>query len=271
METWRLLDIGRSAAALNMAVDEAVASLHGRGESPPTIRFYGWEPACLSIGYFQSVDREIEVDGCRTAGIDLVRRPTGGRAVLHDDELTYSLIAREKEPRIGGGVTESYRKISAGIVAGLSLLSVTAELAPGRDGSRDRYHSAACFDSASSYEVAVEGRKLVGSAQVRRSGVVLQHGSLLLSFDGDKLLSLLKLSADARSSLRAELERKVTSLATASRRRIGIAEVSEALRCGFEQALDVRLVPGSLTQAEEELASQLLVEKYANAEWNFRR
>ncbi|MBI2864544.1 MAG: lipoate--protein ligase family protein [Chloroflexi bacterium] len=271
MDTWRLLDTGRATGALNMAIDEAVATLHGRGDSPPTIRFYGWNPACLSLGYFQPVEREVEADACRAAGIDLVRRPTGGRAVLHDDELTYSLVALEGEPRVGGGVTESYRKISAGIVAGLARLSVAADMAPSRASQRDHFHSAACFDSASSYEVTVGGRKLVGSAQVRRGGVVLQHGCLLLTFDSAKLLDLLKLTEAGRSVLKNELDEKVSDLASIVGRRVEFAEVADALRSGFEDAFDVHLALGSLTAEEEELSRRLLAEKYASAEWNFRR
>ncbi|MDO8672555.1 MAG: biotin/lipoate A/B protein ligase family protein [Dehalococcoidia bacterium] len=254
-----------------MAIDEAVATLHGRGVSPPTIRFYGWNPACLSIGYFQPIEREVEIEVCRAEGIDVVRRPTGGRAVLHDDELTYSLIAMEQEPRIAGGVTESYRKISAGILAGLTRLSVVADMAPGRGGQHDHLHSAACFDSASSYEVTVGGKKLVGSAQVRRGGVVLQHGSLLLSFDSNKLLSLLKLTVSDRSNLKDELDKKVTSMASIAGWRQEFSDVAEALRCGFEQALAILLAVGPLTNEEEDLANKLLADKYTRSEWNFRR
>lgn len=268
---WRYLNTGKLPGALNMAIDEAVATLGNQRKAPPTIRFFGWEPTCLSVGYFQSVEREVDVEGCRRAGVDLVRRPTGGRAVLHDDELTYSVIALESDPLVSGGIAESYRKISTGLVAGLAGLAVAAEMAPGRSGKASPYRSAACFDSASSYEVMVEGKKLVGSAQVRRGSVVLQHGSLLLGFDGGRLLSLLKLGTAERTDLGGDLEAKATSLEAVAGRRIAFAEVAEALKAGFEDALGIRLVPGALSKEEEELADRLFRDKYSAAEWNFRK
>lgn len=120
---WRLLKTGFADGATNMAIDEAILLAVAEGKAPPTLRFYGWEPPCLSIGYSQSMG-EVDVDRCRKAGIGLVRRPTGGRAILHADELTYSVVAPQTEPRVAGGVIESYRRLSLGLVAGLRALSL---------------------------------------------------------------------------------------------------------------------------------------------------
>src|SRR5579875_2954295 len=151
-----------------MAVDEAVATAVGAGESPPTLRLYAWRPAAVSIGYFQRLASELDLAACRELGLDWVRRPTGGRAVLHAAELTYAVAAVEP-----GAVLDVYARWSRGLIAGVRRLGAAAEWIAPRRG-----RSAACFDAGSAYEVAVGGRKLIGSAQVRRWGAVLQHGSL---------------------------------------------------------------------------------------------
>ncbi|MGA9352036.1 MAG: hypothetical protein WBW48_25020, partial [Anaerolineae bacterium] len=116
---WRLLKTGLVDGATNMAIDEAILWAVAEGKSPPTLRFYGWEPPCLSIGFSQSMEGEVDVDKCLESGIGFVRRPTGGRAILHADELTYSVVAPQTEPRVAGGVIESYRRLSLGLIAGL--------------------------------------------------------------------------------------------------------------------------------------------------------
>src|SRR5262245_26510639 len=191
-ETWRLLIDDFADSATNMARDEALAAVHASGVPPPTLRLYRWRPACLSLGRFQrgaAIDRA----ACARDGVQIVRRPSGGRALLHDDELTYAVIARADHPLVAGGsVVDSYRLISAALLAGLRRLGVEAELTPARRGDDRRpttddrrmtsgaagrwsvvssQWSAACFDAPSSYELTVGGRKLVGSAQTRRDGV----------------------------------------------------------------------------------------------------
>ena len=153
-----------------MALDEALLQHYVnslvKGEHPaPTLRFYGWQPPCLSLGYAQRAEREVDFEGCTRLGVDWVRRPTGGRAILHDwSELTYSLTAMEHEPYLKGGVLESFRKISGALVEGLHRLGVEAETA----GKEARGAStAACFDAPSAYEITFGGRKLIGSAQAR--------------------------------------------------------------------------------------------------------
>ena len=171
-----------------------------------SLRFYTWQPATLSLGVNQHVG-EIDRVECDNRGIGLVRRLTGGRAVLHQHELTYSVIARDNDPRVSGGVIESYRKISGALVLGLQSLGVDVSLAPtnkallravsaaGRTGELDlpeaaetaSTNGAICFDVSSAYELEARGRKLVGSAQARRGGAILQHGSILLDIDWDAL------------------------------------------------------------------------------------
>src|SRR5699024_3640332 len=195
-ETWRLLHTGWRSSAENMAIDEAILIAHSEGKTPPTIRFYGWDPATLSIGYFQKVDKELDMDRLRKRKLGIVRRPTGGRAVLHDQEMTYSVIVGEDYPGMPTSVTDSYRVLSQGLLEGFRKLDLSAEMVPlETEEEKEKYASmgsAACFDSPSNYELVVEGRKVAGSAQTRQRGVILQHGSILLDMDVDLLFDVLR-------------------------------------------------------------------------------
>ncbi|HHW14117.1 MAG TPA: lipoate--protein ligase family protein [Firmicutes bacterium] len=254
-----------------MAMDEAVLEAVGRGDAPPTLRFYGWDPPALSLGYFQDREREVDLAGCAAQGFDCVRRPTGGRAVLHAEEVTYALVVPETHPGFGGSISETYRAIGEGLAAGLRRLGVPAEMAPAeRRGGWER--SAACFDSPSFYELVVDGRKLVGSAQVRRFGAILQHGSILLRFDVDQLLRCLAMApGSGRERLRRGLVAHVASLEQVLGRVPGFAEVAAAVAAGMAEAFGVKLVPGELTPAERGRAEELAREKYAAEAWNGRR
>lgn len=251
-----------------MAVDEAIMLGVAEGQSPPTLRFYGWQPPCVSIGYAQSMREEIDLEACRGRGYTWVRRPTGGRAVLHIDELTYSIAALQTEPRLQGDIITSYRRLSLGLVAGLHLLGCDAIQADER--RQVQGDSAACFDVPSHYEVTAMGRKLVGSAQVRRRGVVLQHGALPLIGDVARLADVLALPGTEQSALRAKLFQRAIALEEAAGRSVSFDEAATALSAGFAQALNVRLEPGVLSQGEYERAAQLCA-KYRGDEWTFQR
>ena len=269
---WRLLYGEPATGSWNMAVDEAIMLLHARGQSPPTLRFYQWRPPTVSLGYFQRWDKEVAEEACRRLGIGLVRRPTGGRAVLHDREVTYSVVIRQEW--LPGSILETYRELSRGLLAGFELLGVRAEMAtlekgagPGFAGG-GRAAGAACFDSPSWYELVVDGRKVVGSAQVRREGTILQHGSILLELDIDLLLAVLSFpDGEARERTRRILEKKAGSLRPYLGERANFAEVSAAMADGFKRALGVELVPGELTGEEKRLAQLLMEEKYARESW----
>ncbi|MEJ9270000.1 lipoate--protein ligase family protein, partial [Bacillus thuringiensis] len=183
METWRFIDSGDRDPAYNMALDEALLNWHSEGLIPPTIRFYGWNPPTLSIGYFQKVEKEINMEMVEKHQLGFVRRPTGGRGVLHDKELTYSVIVTEEHPDMPASVTEAYRIISQGILEGFRDLGLDAYFAvPKTEEEKNALknpRSAVCFDAPSWYELVVEGRKVAGSAQTRQKGVILQHGSIV--------------------------------------------------------------------------------------------
>jgi lipoate-protein ligase A len=263
---WRLLDTGAHDGATNMAIDEAVLMAVAEGRSLPTLRFYTWTPPCVSVGCAQSLRREVDLEACRRKGYTWVRRPTGGRAVLHIDELTYSVIAPQGEPRVGGDILTSYQRLSLGLIAGLRRLGCDVTQAGQVPEAGRVTESAACFDVPSHYEVTALGRKLVGSAQARRRGVVLQHGALPLRGDVSRLVDVLAVSELARSTLRKTLRQRAVALDEVLGRPIDTAEVASALTTGFASALNLRLEPGHLSAFEEDAAADLRV-RHASDEW----
>ena len=270
--TWRLLITDPLArdGATNMAVDEAILAGVATGQSPPTLRFYAWEPPCVSIGYSQSMRQVVDLDACRRDGVTWVRRLTGGRAILHTDELTYSIAVPALEKRVLGGVVESYRRLSRGLLAGLFFLGLEVVQAEAMQGKATDL-SVACFDVPSHYEITVRGKKLIGSAQVRRQHAVLQHGALPLTGDVTRLVRYLCLSSDERAALRAELRHRAIALEEALGRAAPPGEVAEALARGLAEALQIRLEPGELTGQEQVVARRLCEEKYAGDGWNFQK
>lgn len=249
----------------------------GQEEVPPTLRFYGWQPPCLSLGRFQPVAGAVNLDACRARGVDLVRRPTGGRAILHDTpdrELTYSLVVPQDDPRVAGDVPASYRAISVVLVWGLEQLGVLAQLTPSL-GRALGPGSAACFDQPSDYEITVGGRKLVGSAQARgggrSGGTLLQHGTVLLDVDLDALVAVLCPPANvAPGAFREHLASRLTSLRLALGRPVAFDEAAAALADGFREVFAVGLEPGELTPGERQRAATLARTKYARESWTHR-
>ncbi len=279
MPAWRFLHTGHRSPAENMAIDEAILTAHSEGASPPTVRFYGWNPATLSIGYFQKA-QEVNFDRLRSENIGFVRRPTGGRAVLHDKELTYSIIVSEDYPGIPRQVTEAYRVLSEGLLLGFRALGLNAEMVQlATEEEKEKYASAgsaACFDSPSWYELVVEGRKVAGSAQVRQKNVVLQHGSILLDLDTDQLFRLLVFSNEkvAERMKQSFLKKAVAIndlLRMQGRQPVMLAEVEASFREGIARGLDIQLEEQPLCAYEVELAERLVREKYGNDEWNLKR
>jgi len=253
--TWRLIVHGEAPGALNMAVDEAMTIALTDGASPPTLRFYGWAPPCLSLGRNQPT-ADADLPECRAAGVDLVRRPTGGRAILHTDELTYSVTLMADDPRAAGGVIESYRRLSEGLLAGLRRLGVEAVQARGQCKPASDL-TAICFETPSDYEITAGGRKLVGSAQWRSRGRVLQHGTLPLHGDLTRVVSYLSMPDGDRDRQRCALGASALTLEEALGHTLPFAQVAHALADGFAQALSLTLAPGELTDHECALADDL--------------
>jgi lipoate-protein ligase A len=266
---WRLLSSGYNDGPTNMAIDEALLEAIAQGNSPPTLRIYGWKPACLSLGFRQSY-AIVNVEYCHTSGWDVVRRPTGGRAILHTDELTYSVCAPATEPRVRGSVLESYRRLSKALLAGLDLMG----LSPARaepDPQTIPMKSPACFDEPSNYEITVDRRKLVGSAQMRKKGVVLQHGSIPLRGDPARIVPALRFNDVANQQALADhLGRNAITLEHAQGHETSFAVTAGQLVEGFAQTLNLNLLPGELTKEEKLAVRRLIALKYANDDWSKR-
>lgn len=259
---WRLIEEGRGDGWHNMAADQAALRACDEGKSPPTLRLYGWERPTLSLGYSQNALRQIDRGRCRDLRIPIVRRPTGGRAVLHDRELTYSVIASKNHPRFPGGLRETFQTISSVLLSCLDRLGIPAKPVAGADlrlREAGKTAAPACFASAGHFEIAVNQRKLVGSAQRRTKNAFLQHGAILIDLDRERLNSLLLFQdeKDRRSNLEI-LRRKTTSLNENCARKISFEEVRRAFREGFSQAFSEGLVVGEWSAFELELRRRLL-------------
>lgn len=273
---FRLLNTGRASGAFNMALDEAILMQVANGESLPTIRFYAWNAPTISIGYFQRIDRDIDSAKVRSRGFDIVRRMTGGRAVLHDRELTYSVMAPGDHPFARSSVVESYRLLSLGLRKGFINLGVHAEVVSlAEESERAKFAtlgSAACFDSPSWYELVVEGKKIAGSAQVRAHGGLLQHGALLLDLEPDDLFDVLLLRDDReRERIRAEFDLRAVSVKQLTGRTVSYEEAATAFADGFSDGLEVSLIPMNPTDQELTAAHVLLEQKYSQDAWTRRR
>ncbi|MEK4625160.1 biotin/lipoate A/B protein ligase family protein [Priestia sp. FSL P4-0332] len=273
---WRFIDSNNRSPYYNMALDEALLEWHSKGEIPPTIRFYGWNPPTLSIGYFQNAEKEINFDKVKELGLGFVRRPTGGRGVLHDEELTYSVIVSEEYPNMPKTVTEAYRVISEGLLEGFRSLGLEAYFAIPRSeeekNSLKNPRSSVCFDAPSWYELVVEGRKIAGSAQTRQKGVILQHGSILLEIDEDKLFSVFNYPNDrVKERMQRAFRSKAVAINAIAGRKISIEEAKKAFYKGFASALDIDLEPYTLSEEEEAYVEELARTKYGSDEWNFKR
>lgn len=280
---WRFVHTGRRSGVMNMAIDEAMIIAQHEGRIPPTVRFYNWLPGTLSVGYFQKAEKEVDFAAIEQRGIGFVRRPTGGRAVLHDREVTYTLVVPETYPGLPTHVQEGYRMLSEGLLYGFRRLGLDAEMTGGYDLASGETpqaarlsRSAACFDSPSRYELTVEGRKIAGSAQMRSRGIVLQHGSIPVDPQTDLLFELLRFP-ESRSKERWQriVEEKAVAINEALRvkssREVTLEEAEEAFRLGFAEAFGTPLVAEPLSDYEEELAAELVRTKYGTDDWNRSR
>ena len=256
MSGWRLLKLETHSAYVNMAVDEAILTARIQNLAPNTVRFYRWNPSAVSIGKFQDVQNEVQLENCRKHGVDVVRRITGGGTVYHDaeHEITYSVIAA-KEDLKAKDVTAVYTKIYGGLAEALRLMGLTADFNLG--------------NAKTCPNLTVKGKKISGSAQSHKKGVVLQHGTLLADVDLERMFTLLRVPwAKTCMEVVHVAEDRITSIRKELGRSVSQQEVNQALIGGFEKALNITFEEGDLTGYERDLADKLHSEKYAADEWN---
>ncbi len=249
---WRFLDTGFNAGDYNLALDAAI--VRGGFCEVPTLRVFRWQPYCISLGYHQK-EEEINLVACRMAGIDVARRPTAGRAILHAEELTYSVVIPGRHPWFEMLPLDFYRRISEALAFSVQILGVNAQFAPGER----LYHEGkplrlSCFASAARNEILARGKKIIGSAQRRFRGGVLQHGSILLNDGHERLIDFLAGAADGIEAERARLQDHTATLAHICGRIVTFAEVQHALKRGFEEKLEIVLRDDEVLPAEAELA-----------------
>jgi lipoate-protein ligase A len=270
---WRLLESGYADGPTNMAVDEAILWAVAAHVAPPTLRLYGWRPAAVSLGYFQEVEGQVDRAEIARRGWGLVRRPTGGRAILHDHEVTYSVVLPAADLERGDSVMASYREISRGLELGLQALGLAAALGETlsdpahRDSARDL--PAVCFAQAGRGDLVAEGRKVVGSAQVRREGVILQHGSVPIALNLEDQVAVMP-GPRERPESRERLARAAQGLGDLLGQPLSFERLRQALIQGFAEAFALSLEPAPLSPAEQEKVEELLATKYATDAWNLR-
>ena len=252
-----------------MALDEAILEHIGRGESPPTLRLYAWEPACLSLGHAQPF-ADVDTTRLEQHGWEVVRRATGGRAILHTDELTYSVIAPSDEPITAGGVLESYNRISQALLGAVKGLEIPVEVKEGK-AERSERPNPVCFEIPSTYEITVDGKKLIGSAQARKKDGVLQHGTLPLTGDLTRICQALVFEGESeRENASKRLLARATTVESALGRKISWDEAAQAFVQAFEAQLGLIFERGKLSESESKRTAELVREKYDHPSWTER-
>jgi lipoate-protein ligase A len=254
--------------ASNMAIDHALMESVADGHAPVTLRLYAWSPPCLSLGYGQSL-KDVDFPRLKQRAWDLVRRPTGGRAILHADELTYSLTFSQNSPLAEGDILTSYRRLSAILQTALEEIGVKTETAPKPDPGEAQ---AVCFVSPGAYEITVGGKKLIGSAQVRRQKAVLQHGSIPLKGDLTRICDVLAYpDENQRRASRLQVQASATTLEAALGRPVSWETVADSLTRAFSALLGSAVYDDTLTPRESLRVEQLKYEVYASDAWLNKR
>jgi lipoyl(octanoyl) transferase len=247
---WRLLIDDPQDGSWNMAVDEAILHQRKSGASLSTLRVYSWQRRTISLGYFQRLDTAL-ADLCSQNGIDLIRRPTGGGFVLHDQEVTFSVVFSRQDLRFQRQAIEYFRVIATCIRKALLSLGVPVNLAENVFTGKDNHFF--CFNNPTKYDLLVAGKKVCGSAQRRYRDIILQQGSLILRTPGDPIFW-----------------QQAAGLEEVLQQKISLAEICDAFQKSFAAELQLNFIPGSLTAAELIQARQLAAEKYTQASWNYQ-
>ncbi|MCP4141040.1 MAG: lipoate--protein ligase family protein [Chloroflexi bacterium] len=266
---WRLYLSPPATGAWNMAVDEAMLEHIVRGDSPPTLRLYSWAPPCLSLGRSQPFS-DADTKMLKKNGWHLVRRATGGRAILHTDELTYSIIASKENIHVRGNLLDSYKHLAKWLIVALKDLEIPVEM--NREaGAGGVEKNPVCFEKASAYEITVHGKKLIGSAQARKNDGVLQHGSLPLKGNLGRVTEALSFSDRASRQIATQkLMARASTVELALGREISWEAASKSFIRAFGRVLGIPLIEGELSASEVLRTNTLIQKKYAHPEWTER-
>ncbi|MDR0554612.1 MAG: lipoate--protein ligase family protein [Treponema sp.] len=249
---FRLLNTGYHTCFYNLGLDDALLEGVIRGASPPVLRFYGWNPPAVSVGYFQGLEEEVDLAACAERGVDVIRRVTGGGAVFHNRELTYSMVMPATHPLAGESILDSYRILCRGILRGFALLGLDAEFAPIND-------------------IICGGKKISGNAQTRRQGALLQHGTILLQNDVEFMFSLLKTPQEKLKGRHIQdVKERVTSLQDQGLT-VDFDKAAQVFAQGFQEALDLEWIETSFLRAEEEDRAREAALAFSRSEWLYKR
>ncbi len=262
---WRLILSDPQSGMYNMALDSAILAAVETGLVLPTLRLYRWNPPCISLGYnqpFSDLDHELHA----SSGWDVVRRPTGGRAILHTDEITYAVIGPRTDPRLGGSLMHSYQQLSQALYKSLALMDLPVKIHHGKNPLANS--QPVCFENPSDFEITVKGKKIIGSAQARKKDALLQHGSLPLTGDLSRITQVLNYDSEIkRKEAALALRNKATTVANELGFEISWDYAAQAFIRGFEQTLNLKLVEGELSRIEIGLIEELLRDQYQNELW----
>jgi lipoate-protein ligase A len=265
LTTWRLILSDPTPGTRNMAIDSAILAAVERGETPPTLRLYSWDPPCLSLGYSQAYS-DVDLHQLSANGWDLVRRPTGGRAILHTDELTYAVIGPKSDPRLAGNLMDSYQHISRVLFEALSQMGLPVEVHAGKNP--EAHHQPVCFENPSDFEITANGRKIIGSAQARKKTSLLQHGSLPLIGDLTRITKALRYQTNAeRQQAGKILLQKAATVYDVLGIEISWDRAAETLANSFSRILNLNLVEGELSSDELDHALLLESGQYGHPAW----
>lgn len=269
MRQWRLIYDKPLIGAMNMAIDEAILQAVERGQSLPTLRLYAWEPMCLSLGYGQRI-RDADLRRIDNNGWHIVRRPTGGKAILHGNELTYSVAIPKNHDLAQGDVVESYRRISEALLTALTYLGLSPASEKQVKGNSGL--GPVCFEVPSHYEITSNGKKLIGSAQIRRSKGILQHGTLPLYGDITLICDALSYASEKeRRIAKASVAQRATTLESVLGKVMKWESIADVIKRGFEDTFGIKFEEGELNNFEQSSLTQLLAHRYQNSAWINKR
>ncbi|HEX6593157.1 MAG TPA: lipoate--protein ligase family protein [Bacillota bacterium] len=261
-EQWGFLDSGCLDAAVNMALDESLLKWHSEGKIPPTLRFYGWKKPSLSVGRFQNVEQMIDFDGIKRHKCQFVKRLTGGSGVLHDDELTYSIVISEQRSYIPKSIRKAYYHLSKGLLEGYKNLGIQASYTAPKDKERDK-QSAVCFEKPAFYELVYNEKKLSGNAQTRKKGVLLQHGSIPITINEQMLFDLFRFpTEEVRERKRRNFKHKAITIEQITQKQHTFGDIKSAFYKGFQTGLNIALKPIELSPNQWKEVYDLADKKY---------